>query len=169
MDVSQGKLVIGMNINDDNKEERYIALVYNAILGGTPTSKLFQNVREKASLAYTAGSSYAKQKNIIFIRCGIEIENYDKAVDIIKKQLEDIKNGNITEEEIQSAKTNIISTIKFIPDEQDTEITYYFGQELSELKMKFEEYEKNVQNVTKEQIIDLAQKIAINTIYFLRN
>lgn len=169
MDIAQGKLVIGMDVKENEKQTKYIALVYNAILGGTPTSKLFQNVREKASLAYTASSSYAKQKNNIFIRCGIEIDNYDKAVEIIKQQLEDMKQGNISEEEIESAKTNIMATIKFIPDEQDTAITYYFGQELSEFKMKFEEYEENIKKITKEQIVDLANKVEINTIYFLKN
>lgn len=168
MDISQGKLVIGLDIEEDTKESKYIATVYNAILGGTPTSKLFQNVREKSSLAYTASSSYLKHKNNIFIRCGIEIENYEKAVEIIKQQLEEIKNGNFTDDEINSAKTNIIATIKSIPDEQDTEITYYFGQELSEIKMNFEEYENNVNLVTKQNIIDFANKIKINTIYFLR-
>lgn len=169
MNISQGKLVIGMDVKENEKQTKYVALLYNAILGGTPTSKLFQNVREKESLAYTASSSYSKQKNNIFIRCGIEIDNYQKAIDIIKQQLQDIKDGNITEEEIESAKTNIIATIKFIPDEQDTQITYYFGQELSEFKMKFEEYEENIKNITKQQIIDLAKKIEINTIYFLKN
>ena len=169
MNISQGKLVIGMDIKENEKQTKYVALLYNAILGGTPTSKLFQNVREKASLAYTASSSYSKQKNNIFIRCGIEIDNYQKAIDIIKQQLQDIKDGNITDEEFESAKTNIIATIKFIPDEQDTQITYYFGQELSEFKMKFEEYEDNIRKITKQQVIDLANKIEINTIYFLKN
>lgn len=168
MDISQGKLVIGLDIGEDTKESRYVATVYNAILGGTPTSKMFQNVREKASLAYTASSSYLKHKNNVFIRCGIEVANYEKAVEIIKQQLEEMKNGNFTDEEINSAKTNIIATIKSIPDEQDTEITYYFGQELSEIKMNFEEYENNVNLVTKQNIIDFANKIKINTIYFLR-
>lgn len=168
MDISQGKLVIGLDIGEDTKESRYVATVYNAILGGTPTSKMFQNVREKASLAYTASSSYLKHKNNIFIRCGIEVANYEKAVEIIKQQLEEMKNGNFTDEEINSAKTNIIATIKSIPDEQDTEITYYFGQELSEIKMNFEEYENSVNLVTKQNIIDFANKIKINIIYFLR-
>ena len=169
MNISQGKLVIGMDIMEHEKQTKYVALLYNAILGGTPTSKLFQNVREKESLAYTASSSYSKQKNNIFIRCGIEITNYNKAVQIIKQQLEDIKQGNISEEEMESAKTNIIANIKFIPDEQDTAITYYFGQELSKFKMKLEEYEENVRKITKQQIIDLANKIRINTIYFLKD
>ena len=80
-DITQGKLVIGMNIEQKMENSKNIALIYNAILGGTATSKLFQNVREKASLAYTAGSNYVRQKGNVFIRCGIEIENYEKALE----------------------------------------------------------------------------------------
>ena len=169
MDINQGKLVIGLDIDDDSEKGKYIGLVYNGILGGLPTSKLFQNVREKESLAYTAGSSYVRQKNNIFIKCGIEIENYEKAVEIIKQQIEDMKKGKFTKEDIDSAKTSIIATIKFIPDEQDTLVTYYFGQELSEYKMKYEEYEENINKVSMQEIIDYANKVSIHTIYFLRN
>lgn len=169
MDINQGKLVMGLNIQDDSKKGKYVGLVYNAILGGIPTSKLFQNVREKESLAYTAGSSYARQKNNIFIKCGIEIENYEKAVEIIKKQLEDMKEGNFTDEDMENAKTSIVATIKFIPDEQDTSVTYYFGQELSEHQMKYEEYEEKINEITRQDVIDFANKVTIHTIYFLRN
>ncbi len=169
MDIAQGKLILGLDILNEQDNDKYIALVYNAILGGTPTSKLFQNVREKNSLAYTASSSYIRQKANIFIKCGIEINNYEKAVKIIKEQIEDMKNGNFTQENINQAKTNIIATIKFIPDEQDTELMYYFSQELSGYQMNYEEYIEKVNYVTKENVIDLANKIQINTIYFLKN
>ena len=169
MNIAQGKLVIGLTIDDYEQKEKFIAIVYNAILGGTPTSKMFQNVREKASLAYTATSNYLKQKNNIFIRCGIEIKNYDRALEIIKQQLEDMRSGKFTDEDIKNAKSSIISTIKFIPDEQDTEITYYFGQEFNEKFINFEEYINEVNKVTKQEIIDLAKKIEINTIYFLKD
>ena len=76
--------------------------MYNAILGGSATSKMFQVVREKYSLAYTASSSYIRHKNSIFIRCGIEIDNYRKAVDLIREQVEDMKNGNFTDEDIEN-------------------------------------------------------------------
>ena len=66
-------------------------------------------------------------------------------------------------------KFGIISTIKSIPDEQDTGITYYLGQELSEYKMTFEEYEEEIQKVTKEEIVDFAKKVHIDTIFFLKN
>ena len=73
MDVTQGKLVLGLQIDDNNKNSRFAASVYNAILGGGANSKLFQNVREKNSLAYTASSSYIRTKNVILVHCGIEI------------------------------------------------------------------------------------------------
>lgn len=167
MEVTQGKLVLGMNIQNEELEAKYTALVYNMILGGGANSKLFQNVREKASLAYTAGSNYIRQINSIFVRCGIEIANYEKALNIILEQIEDIKNGKFLDEDLENAKRAIISAIKFIPDEQDTEITYYFGQVLSKNNVSFEEYIEKVENVTKEKIIQLAKEININTIYFL--
>ena len=169
MDINQGKLIIGLDVLQENDNDKYTALVYNAILGGTPTSKMFQNVREKNSLAYTASSSFIRQKANIFIKCGIDIPNYKKALEIIKEQLEDMKKGEFTAANIDEAKNNIISTIKFIPDEQDTELMYYFSQELSGYEMSYENYINKVNEIKKEDIIELAKRIQINTIYFLTN
>lgn len=167
-DVMQGKLVIGVDINYNQQDSKYAMCLYNVILGESATSKLFQNVREKAGLAYTARSNYVRQKNNIFIRCGIEIENYDKAVEIIKEQLEAMKNGDFTEEEIQNAKKYMISGIKTVADEQDSELTYYLGQELSGKLTSFEEYMDKINAVTKEEIQEIANNINVNTIYFLK-
>ena len=169
MDVTQGKLILGLDMLKEQEDDKYTALIYNAILGGTPNSKMFQNVREKNSLAYTASSSYIRQKGNIFVKCGIEIDNYEKALKIIKEQIEDMKKGKFTEEDIKQAKVNIVSTIKFIPEEQDTELLYYFSQELSGYKMNNEEYINKVNSITKGQIVELANRIQINTIYFLKN
>lgn len=169
MEVTQGKLIIGLDVNILDKDARYKIMIYNSLLGGSANSKLFQNVREKASLAYTASSSYYRFKNNIFINCGIDIPNYQKALEIIKKQIEDMKNGDFTDEEIENAKNGIIASIKTIDDEQDTEITYYFGQELSETKTSLEEYIKNIQKVNKADVLEVAKQISINTIYFLKN
>lgn len=169
MDVTQGKLILGLDVLKEQEDDKYTALIYNAILGGTPNSKMFQNVREKNSLAYTASSSYIRQKGNIFVKCGIEIDNYEKALKIIKEQIEDMKKGKFTEEDIKQAKVNIVSTIKFIPEEQDTELLYYFSQELSGYQMNSEEYINKVNSITKEQIVKLANRIQINTIYFLKN
>ena len=169
MDVTQGKIVIGLDFNLNDENQKYDVLLYNAILGGTASSKMFQEVREKASLAYTASSSYIKYKSNIFIRCGIEIKNYEKAKEIIRKQLIDMENGKFTDNDIQNAKKSIISSIKCIDDEQDTEIMYYFGQEFSKTKLPIDEYIKKVQNISKENIINVAKLMQVNTIYFLKN
>ena len=169
MDVTQGKLVLGLQINSNDKDSRFAVSVYNAILGGGANSKLFQNVREKNSLAYTASSSYVRTKNIILVHCGIDIDKYEKALETIKEQLKDMKKGNFTKEEMEDAKKLIIASIKSISAEQDTEITYDYGQELADEHTTIKEYEEKIQNTTKEQVIDIANKININTIYFLKN
>ena len=169
MEVTQGKLTIGLDLHLENEEQKYDAMLYNAILGGTANSKMFQEVREKASLAYTAGSSYVRYKSNIFIKCGIEIKNYEKTMEIIRKQLEDMKNGVFTDEDIENAKKGIISGIKAIDDEQDTEVTYFFGQELTGSKTSLEEYIEKIQKVSKDDIIKVANSININTIYFLKD
>ena len=130
---------------------------------------MFQNVREKAGLAYSAKSMLVKQKLNIYIRCGIQIENYEKALEIIKCQLENIKKGEFSDEDVFNAKTYLISGIKNVEEEQDTEIVYYIGQEISKTNMSLEEYIQRVEKVTREEIIELAKSININTIYFLRN
>lgn len=168
-DVVQGKIVIGLDLTLENDNQKYDALVYNSILGGTANSKMFQEVREKASLAYTAGSSYVRYKSNIFIKCGIEIKNYEKAMEIIRKQVEDMKKGKFTDEEIENAKKSIISTIKSIDDEQDTQITYYFGQEITGNRITEVEYIEKIKNVNKENIVKIANSLTVNTIYFLRN
>ena len=169
MDVTQGKIVIGLDLHLENENQMYDTVVYNAILGGSANSKMFQEVREKASLAYTAGSNYIRYKSNIFIKCGIEIKNYQKAMEIIKKQLEDMKNGIFTDEDIANAKKGIISVIKSIDDEQDTQITYLFGHELTNITTTEEEYMEKINKVSKENIIKVAKSIAINTVYFLKN
>ena len=169
MDVTQGKLVIGTDVKLDEEDSKYKISLYNVILGEGATSKLFQNVRERESLAYTARSNYIKPKNNIYIRCGIEIQNYEKAVNVIKEQLEAMKNGDFTEEDIENAKKYMIAGLRTTREEQDSELTYYLGQELSDKFTTFEEYEEKISKVTKEDIQKVAQNIKINTIYFLRN
>ena len=169
MDVTQGKIIIGLDILSKQENLQAVSLVYNSILGDGASSMLFQNVREKAGLAYSTKSSYVKAKANIFIRCGIQIENYDKAINLIKEQLENLKQGKFTDEDIKNAKTFLIAGIKNIEEEQDSEIVYYIGQEIAKTDRSIEEYIEMINKVTKEDIIYLANNIQINTIYFLRD
>lgn len=163
-DVTQGKLIIGLDTPEENKPA---ITMYNAILGGGANSKLFQNVREKASLAYSAGSSYIRRINSIFIKTGIKNENYEKTLEIIKKQLQDMKQGNITDKEFRDAKQLIISSLKLIPEQQEDLIAFTYDQKIFGENQSIDEYISNISKVRKENVIEIAQKIDIDTIYFL--
>ncbi len=169
MEVTQGKLIVGLNVAINSEDLKYDTLIYNSILGGSPSSKLFQNVREKANLAYVASSSYLRYKNNIFVNCGIEIGNYEKALELIKQQIEDMKNGEFTQKDIENAKKGIIATIKTIDDEQDTEITYYLGQELTNNRISIDDYMARIEKVTKQDVLNIAKNVGIHTIYFLKD
>ena len=164
MQVNQGNLILGLDVGVETEEEKEIANLYNAILGGGANSKLFQNVREKESLAYTAGSNYTKQKAAIFVRCGIEMENYEKAVAIIMQQLEDMQCGVFSEEDVESAKELMKANIRGIPEEQDAELTYAYGQEMAGKETTLDEYAKKIEAVTKKQIVTLAKRVRIDTV-----
>ncbi|MCL2860700.1 MAG: insulinase family protein [Oscillospiraceae bacterium] len=168
-EVSQGKLIIGLDVMNNVEGSRFAVSLYNVLLGGSPNSKLFQNVREAESLAYTVGSGYLRPKNNIIIRAGIEIDSYDKVIELIKKQIEDIKNGDITDEDIERAKRYVNFGIQSITEEQEVGITYYLGEELSGFCLSSEEYAQKINNVTKDDIIGVAQSIQVNTVYFLKN
>ena len=164
LDVTQGKLIIGLNAPSENK---YAVTMYNTILGGGANSKLFQNVREKESLAYYASSRYIRRKNAIIIRTGIELANYDKAVKVIKEQLEEMKKGNISDYELASAKTLILASLKLIPESQEDIIAFDFDQDVFNENLTFEQYYKKIENITLKEIIDVANQVRINTIYYL--
>lgn len=164
LDVTQGKLIMGLNVPNENK---YAVTLYNTILGGGANSKLFQNVREKASLAYYASSRYIRRKDAIIIRTGIELPNYDKAVKVIEDQIEDMKNGKISDFEITSARTLISSSLKLIQESQDDIMAFDFDQELFKENLSFDEYYKKLEAVTLEEVIEVAKHVKINTIYYL--
>ena len=88
-------------------------------------------------------------------------------VHIIKEQLEDMKNGKFDEKDMQNAKKIIIASYEAINDEQDSSIAYSFNQEIENNKPDIEGYVEKIKDVTKEQIVEIAKKININTIYFL--
>ena len=166
MDITQGKLVIGLNTPNENRE---IIALYNTILGKGANSKLFLNVREKEGLAYSAGSTYLKRNNAIIISTGIEVSKYNKAVEVIKKQLKDMQEGNITEKEIKDAKQFINAGLNLINESSENMIEYTIDKELYNEDIDIEKYRKSIEKITKEDIVEIAKKINIDTIYFLGN
>lgn len=168
MSVNQGKLSLGFRTNKGSSgKEYYNLLVCNTVLGGGIHSKLFQNVREKESLAYYAFSRLEKFKSLMVISSGIEIANKDKAIDIILKQLEEIRAGNISDYEFQASMNTIETGIKSIMDSQLQMVDFFLSQEILKSKEDFRSFIDNVKQVTKQDVKEAADRIKLDTIYFL--
>ncbi|WP_427338483.1 EF-P 5-aminopentanol modification-associated protein YfmF [Caloranaerobacter sp. DY30410] len=168
MDVNQGKLTLGFRTNIPYEDKLYEPLlVMNNILGGGPNSKLFINVREKESLAYYIYSRVLKYKSLLIISSGIEFANYQKTLDIIKEQVEDMKLGKFSEIEIKQAKKSLITSIKSIKDNNFSLSDYYLSNILANDNRNIDEIVERIQNVSKDEIVESAKKLSLDTIYFL--
>lgn len=168
LDVNQGKLNLGLRTPITYGDDRYAAaLLYNGILGSYPHSKLFINVREKESLAYYASSRFDGHKGIMTIQSGIEMENYTKALDIIKAQLESMRSGEISELEMSQTKAMIRNSLLEIGDSAFEMIAYDFNRVLSNKDRPAEELLNQVEQVTPEDVVAVAGEFHLDTIYFL--
>lgn len=167
---TQSVLTYGLRINDVDTEDFYKLSVYNALLGGTPSSKLFQNFREKESLAYTVRSRYYRYKNMIIVYSGIQKENYKKAREVLEKEINQIKDGFVSDEEFNASKESIISDLKEWNDSKvalsKMFISNMFATKTDNLSL--EEMIDNMNKVTKQDVIEVASKISIEKIFFLR-
>ncbi|WP_209992801.1 pitrilysin family protein [Paenibacillus rhizoplanae] len=168
LDVNQGKLNMGLRTSITYKDDRYAsALMYNGILGGYPHSKLFVNVREKESLAYYASSRYDGHKGIGTIQSGIETQNYGKAVDIIRKQLDELKAGNITDLELSQTKAMIRNLLSEIQDSAFEMISFDFNRQLSGKDRSAQELMDQVDSMGAAEVKAAADTFELDTIYFL--
>ncbi len=167
--VAQGKLSMGFRTNVYVNDDDYPALMmYNAILGCGIFSKLFNNVREKLSLCYYASSSVDYHKGLMFINSGIEVANFQKAYDEIMVQMEDIKNGNISDMEMSAAVLGTVNSLKSMVDNTFILDDFYLGKIISGKMQELDEIAENIKKVTKEEVMRVAHKIQLDTVYFLK-
>jgi predicted Zn-dependent peptidase len=170
LDVNQGKLNMGLRTNVTYADDSYpTALVYNGVLGGYPHSKLFINVREKESLAYYASSRLDGHKGILTIQSGIEIHNYEKAVEIIRKQLAAMEQGEISEIELSQTRAMIRNQLLEMQDSAFELISFDFNSILSGKERTVPGIIEAVERVEPHEIAKIAKQIKLDTIYFLRD
>lgn len=168
LDVNQGKLNLGLRMPITYGSDQYAAaLVYNGILGSFPHSKLFINVREKASLAYYAASRLDGHKGFVGIGAGIEIANYEQALTIITAQLEALRNGDINETEMVQTKAMIRNSLLQLQDSAYEMISFDFNSVLSGKDRSAKELLEEVEKVTVEDVVAVANTVHLDTIYFL--
>jgi predicted Zn-dependent peptidase len=164
---NQAVITVGMRVENLENNDFYALNVYNSILGGTPSSKLFQNVREKESLAYTAKSRYYRFKGIFVIYAGIEEINYEKAKTVILEQIGDMNNSNISESELNSSKESLISDLLEWNDSKISLAKLAYTNAISGINLTIEELIDNMKKVQLEDVARVAKKVKIELIYLL--
>lgn len=168
LDVTQGKLSLGFFTDITAKDPRYPALVLAAtVFGGGATSKLFTNVREKMSLCYYASASFEKFKGVLSVSSGVEFSKLETAKTEILRQLEACKAGDITDDELESARGYLVSDLKIAMDSPGRLDDYYMGQILLEQDGTMEDLASAIARVTKQEAADAIQALRLDTIYAL--
>ncbi|QOR68620.1 insulinase family protein [Cytobacillus suaedae] len=168
-DVKQGKLNIGYRTNIYYGEDDYNALqVFNGLFGGFSHSKLFINVREKESLAYYAASRVESHKGLLMVMSGIEFKNYERAVTIINEQMDAMRNGEFTDQEIDQTKAVIKNQLLETIDTARGMVEVFYQNAVTGKSNPINEWLEGIDSVSKKQIIEVANKIQQDTIYFLK-
>ncbi len=166
--INQSILVLIYKFLGLTKDEiLYTLPVFNFILG-TSSSKLYRNVREKHSLAYSVYSSVNPSESYMHICAGISKENYEKAKEKILKEVDDMKKGNITDEELSSAKESFITRVKLDSDSQSNLLNLFKNYIIFDEEIDDEKIIKKVKKITINDIVNLSNKLSLDVIYFLR-
>lgn len=170
MDVNQGKLIMGYRSSIPYEDKLYDAfLIASDILGGGPNSKLFRNVREKESLAYYINSKVFKYKSIMMIDAGIDFDKFEKTIEIIRKETDDMKKGLFTDEDISVSKKSISTSIKSIVDSNYLISEFFLSQLLTGDNRTIDEMISDIEKVSKDKVVEASNKLNLDTIYFLSN
>lgn len=169
MPVNQAKLVLGYRTNIAYGDELYYPLVfYNGILGGFPHSKLFQNVREKAGLAYFVFSRMERHKGIMVIAAGIDSAHYQRSLDIIREQTESMARGEITRDEMENTRIGFMNQLRSQSDNPNSLVNFYLDANIGGIDHSFDDVMEKLEKVKPDEVVAAAQKVKLDTIYFLR-
>ena len=167
IDTAQSKLAIGCRCYGLSSYERNYALtLYNVILGGSGDSKLFKEVREKNSLCYVINSVPNKIDHLVLIRAGIDKENYSRALELIEKELQDMRKGIFSDEDIKIAKEYFCTALDEVLDSPNRILDNYYMMELLGTD-DLEEKRRKIMEVSKTDIIKVAKKIKMDTVFLL--
>lgn len=169
LSVTQGKLVMGYRLGDCMEDPDIAALyVFNAVFGGCVTSKLFMNVREKLSLCYYASSLVDLHKGLMIVSSGVDFDKFGAAKDEIGAQLEAIKRGEVTDDELLAAKKSVASDLRATLDSQYNLEGFYLANTIDGLDFDPEELAEAVECVELQAVVDIANSVVGDAVYYLR-
>lgn len=167
--VEQAKLVMGFRSGVAEPDSDVFAMVLtSALFGGTPHSRLFLNVRERLSLCYYCVARYDRRKGVIIVDSGIEAKNKQKVVDEVMAQLECIKKGEFSDNELDAAKLSTANSIRSVLDSQGGLESWYIAQIFDRETLTPDEVATRIEDISRENIMKCASQITLDTVYMLK-
>ncbi len=167
--VSQGQLVMGFSLGVTLRDEGFAAcMVMNELLGMSPISKLFVNVREKLSLCYQCASHYQAYMGALSVACSLDNDNRERAQAEILLQIQGLAQGDFTDEELDSAISSLVNTYTQIQDSPAALESFYFGRAIADLKQTPQGCCEMFSAVTREQVMETARRLSLEVVYFLK-
>lgn len=168
MELSQGKLAMGWRLGECMEEPDLAAIrVFNAVYGGSPASKLFMNVRERLSLCYYASSGVDTQKGLLYVASAVNFENFGRAREEILAQLEAVKRGEITDEELETAKRSVSSALRAVEDDPGMLEGYWLPMNVSGAELSPSELAASCELVTREEAAAIAKSCEFDAELYL--
>ncbi|MBQ7935888.1 MAG: insulinase family protein [Clostridia bacterium] len=168
MDLNQSKLNLGFRLGDAALQNGAACRLFNLLYGGSATSKLFLNVRERLSLCYYCSSSIDRFKNVMFVSSGVEADKYEEARKEIEAQLAAIAEGAFTEEEFANAKAYLVDSIYGLSDSEGALASLMLSGTLRGVLKTPEQEIEEIQRVERETVIEIAKSVTLDTVYFLK-
>lgn len=168
-EVHQSIIELAYHFSAQYGDSKHLPLiVLNGLLGGFAHSKLFVNVREKESLAYTISSNFDIFSGLLRIYAGIDRANRTKTIALINRQILDLKRGNFTDDELEQTKKMLKNSILLAQDRQNTLIEHaYMSAVLGKKFLSLEAWLESLENVRKNEVIKAAQQLKLQAIYFM--
>ena len=168
LEVGQGHLLLGFRTEKSIRDpENYANVVLNELLGASPTSKLFMNVREKLSLCYHCSSSYNARRGTVTVLCALSGVNRQCAEEEILHQVEEIRQGRFTDVELAAAKQSLLNTYRQAEDSPTALESSDVGRALMAICDTLEDSRRQIGAVSREDVIAAARRLSLDTVYFL--
>ena len=163
---SQSKLYIACNVeNNLTKYEKEVVMqIYNIILGGFADSLFFKNIREKHSICYYISSNFSYYENVLYIRSGITKDNYDKIIELIKKEMKKMVKGDFSNDLLEEAKSTYKSMLITAMDYPANLVNNYYDNQIDNISL-FKDRMDDIDKVSIEDIKKVASKVKMNTIF----
>ena len=168
MAINQCKLVMGFRAGCAEPEEDVTATrLMNAVLGGTPSSLLFRNVREKLSLCYYCSSAYDRMKGLLLVQSGVDEANAARTEKEILRQVEALANGEFTDDDLEAARRCVTQSFESVSDSQSALAAWYVTQTLLPQQREPEDVRRAVEAVDRAAVIRAAKRLRCECVYLL--